>query len=175
MYFNDSTTSDRRLPAPDLAVMPLDVPIALKPGGATSRAQECVRFGGVRAARDLMDHLEASQVERRNVLFRAAYVLNPVAELPDGAVVTRDRLDMVSATIALVMHSKLGPVLTGSESPVILSLAADIVQSVPVYSLNVVRDLERIDEAARVVTGWHSGDEPEREGISAMEKGQALP
>ena len=25
MYFNDSTTSDRRLPAPDLAVMPLDV------------------------------------------------------------------------------------------------------------------------------------------------------
>ena len=121
--------------------------------------------GGLR--KHLMDHLDVSQVERRNVPFRAAYVLNPVAEPPDGAVVTRDRLDMVSATIALVMHSKLGPVLTGSESPVILSLAADIVHSVPVYSLNVVRDLERIDEAARVVAGWHSGEEQDRAGISA--------
>ena len=65
------------------------------------------------------------------------------------------------------MHSKLGPVLTGSEAPVILSLAADIVQAVPVYALNVVRDLERIDEAAHVVTGWHAEDEHERAGISA--------
>jgi hypothetical protein len=131
------------------------------------------RFFGVEgepdgpARKHLMDALDASQVERRSVPFRAAYVLNPVAELPDGAVVTRDRLDMVSATIALVMHSKLGPVLTGSEAPVILSLAADIVQAVPVYALNIVRDLERIDEAARVVTEWHAGEEPEREGISA--------
>ena len=123
------------------------------------------RAGGLR--KHLMDQLDVSQVERRNVPFRAAYVLNPVTELPDGAVVTRDRLDMVSATIALVMHSKLGPVLTGSESPVILSLAADIVQVVPVYALNVVRDLERIDEAARVVAGWHSGEEQKRAGTPA--------
>jgi hypothetical protein len=38
---------------------------------------------------------------------------------------------------------------------------------VPVYSLNVVRDLARIDEAARVVAGWHSGEEQDRAGISA--------
>ncbi len=124
--------------------------------------------GGIR--KHLMEHLDVSQVERRNVPFRAAYVLNPATELPDGAVVTRERLDMVSATIALVMHSKLGPVLTGSESPVILSLAADIVQSVPVYALNIVRDLERIDEAAQVLTGWHAGDEQERAGAPAPER-----
>jgi hypothetical protein len=64
------------------------------------------------------------------------------------------------------MHSKLGPVLTGSESPVILSLAADIVQTVPVYALNIVRDLDRIDEAARVVTAWHAGEGTERAGIA---------
>ena len=119
------------------------------------------------ARKHLMDQLDVAQVERRSVAFRAAYVLNPVTGLPDGAVVTRDRLDPVSATIALVMHSKLGPVLTGSEAPVILSLAADIVQAVPVYALNIVRDLERIDEAARVVTGWHSGENLERAGIAA--------
>ena len=51
-------------------VMPLDVPIALKPGGATSRAQECVRFGGVRAARDLMDHLEANRLYYSQAVFR---------------------------------------------------------------------------------------------------------
>ena len=114
-----------------------------------------------------MDHLDVSQVERRSVPFRAAYVLNPVTELPGGAVVTRDRLDMVSATIALVMHSKLGPVLTGSEAPVILSLAADVVQTVPVYALNIVRDLDRIGDAARVVTAWHAGEDQERAGIAA--------
>jgi hypothetical protein len=115
----------------------------------------------------LMDHLALSQVERRSVPFRAAYVLNPVTELPDGAVATRDMLDPVSATIALVMHSKLGPVLTGSEAPVVLSRAADIVQSVPVYALNLVRDLERIDDVARVVAAWHAGEEPGRVGTSA--------
>jgi hypothetical protein len=104
-----------------------------------------------------MEHLEASQVETRTVPFRAAYVLNPVAELPDGAAATRDRLDTVSATMLLVMHAKLGPVLTGAESPVVLTRAADIARTVPVYALHVVRDLDRVDEVARLLFSWHAG------------------
>ena len=61
--------------------------------------------------------------------------------------------------MALVMHAKLGPVLTGIESPVVLSQAADIARSVPVYSLNLVRDLERIDDVAQLLVRWHTGSE----------------
>jgi hypothetical protein len=106
-----------------------------------------------------MDRLDASQVETRTVPFRAAYVLNPVEELPDGLVAAREKLDSVAATIALVMHAKLGPVLTGAESPVILSRAADIARSVPVYALHVVRDLDRVGEVAQLLVSWHAGDD----------------
>jgi hypothetical protein len=105
-----------------------------------------------------MDQLDASQVETRSVPFRAAYVLNPVTELPDGAAVARDRLDTVTATISLVMHAKLGPVLTGAESPVVLTRAAEIAQAVPVYALHVVRDLERVAGVAQKLFEWHGGD-----------------
>ena len=103
-----------------------------------------------------MENLDASQVETRTVPFRAAYVLNPVAELPDGAAATRDRLDTVSATMFLVMHAKLGPVLTGAESPVVLTRAADIARTVPVYALSVVRDLDRVAEVAKLLFTWHA-------------------
>ena len=119
--------------------------------------------GGIR--KHLMDQLEASQVERRTVPFRAAYVLNPVTELPEGAAVRRDRLDTVAATMSLVMHAKLGPVLTGVESPVVLSRAADIARVVPVYALHVVRDLDRIEAVARTLIAWH--DEADDDGAPA--------
>ena len=112
----------------------------------------------------VMDRLDARQVETRTVPFRAAYVLNPVTDLPDGAPVTRDRLDAVGATMQLVMHAKLGPVLTGDESPVVLTRAAEIARTVPVYALSVVRDLGRIDEVARQLFVWH-----EHEGNTAGE------
>lgn len=117
-------------------------------------------FGGEEVAelrKQVMDHLDADQVESSTVPFRAAYVLNPVTELPDGAAADRDRLDTIAATMSLVRHAKLGPVLTGTESPIVLSRAAEIAAVVPVYVLHVVRDLDRIGEVARLLFRWHAG------------------
>jgi len=120
-----------------------------------------VEADGTTVRKHLMDHLDAGQIERRTVPFKAAYVLNPVMELPDGSAVNRERLDSVAATMALVMHAKLGPVLTGVESPVVLSRAADVARSVPVYALHVVRNLERVNEVARQLFAWHAGEQVE--------------
>jgi hypothetical protein len=106
----------------------------------------------------LIDRLPAEQVETRTVPFQAAYALHPVAELPDGAVVSRSRLEGAEAAMALLMHAKLGPVLGRSEAPVLLSRAAEIATIVPVYALHVVRDLSRIEEVARSIAGWHAGE-----------------
>jgi hypothetical protein len=108
--------------------------------------------------KQVMDQLEPSQVETETVPFRAAYVLNPVAELEDGSAVKREQLDTVAATMCLVMHAKLGPVLTGAESPVVLTRAAEIARYVPVYALHVLRDLTRLEEVARQLRSWHAGE-----------------
>ena len=51
--------------------MPLDVPIALKAGGASSALQDAVKFGPVTAARELMDHLEANRLYYSQAVFRS--------------------------------------------------------------------------------------------------------
>ena len=103
----------------------------------------------------VMDHLDPDRVETESVRFGAAYVLTPVTSLPDGAVVARQRLDTIESTMCLVRHSKLGPVLAGSESPLMLARAADVASVVPVYALHVVRDLNRIGELATQLVRWH--------------------
>jgi hypothetical protein len=155
----------RALSDDTVPVRPGDVP-RLSPGLPRLRlwSDAAARLFGVDRGetdvlrKQLMDRLDESQVETRTVPFRAAYVLNPVKELPDGQAATRDRLDAVAATISLVMHAKLGPVLTGAESPVIMTRAADIAQAVPVYTLHVVRDLSRIHDVANQLIAWHSGE-----------------
>lgn len=152
----------RALSDDTVPVRPGDPPL-LAPGLPRLRlwTDSAARLFGVnqeeRIRKHLMAQLEPSQIETRPVPFAAAYVLSPVPELPDGAAVARVPLDAVPATIALLAHSKLGPVLSGSESPVMLALASNIARTVPVYTLHIVRDLDRVDEAARVILGWHGG------------------
>lgn len=111
----------------------------------------------------LVDQLEPAQLETRRVPFLAAYVLSPVVELEGGAAVARERLESVPAAISLLTHSKLGAVLGGSESPVMLAMASEIARVVPVYTLKVIRNLDRVEEAARAILDWHAlpgpGDE----------------
>lgn len=110
---------------------------------------------GAAPRKHLVEELTATQVESGPVAFRAAYVLNPVGELPDGAAVERSRLGPVEAAMAVVLHAKLGPILSGAESADLLSKAARVAGAVPVYRLTVVRDLERVDEAAGTIKEWH--------------------
>jgi hypothetical protein len=49
-------------------VFPLDVPIALRP---MSALQDAVKFGGVAAARELVDHLEANRFHYSQAVYRA--------------------------------------------------------------------------------------------------------
>jgi hypothetical protein len=108
----------------------------------------------------LIERLPEDQVETRTVPFSAAYVLSPVANLGDGSAVQRERLGSISAVMSLLTHAKLGPILGGTEAQVLLSRAAAIAESVPVYELNVIRDLDRVEEVARTIAGWHQAGAP---------------
>lgn len=108
----------------------------------------------------LLDHLEANRVEVEPVPFRAGYLLAPAEELPDGLAVVRERIDPVRATMVLVAHAKLGPVLGGSESGTVLAMAAEIAQTVPVYTLRIVRDMSRLPDVVQALQEWHDAPSP---------------
>ncbi|HLQ69559.1 MAG TPA: hypothetical protein VK124_08545 [Gemmatimonadales bacterium] len=91
----------------------------------------------------------------RTVPLAAIYVLRPVRGDGDRPVLSRTALAPVRAALSLVEHAKSGALLGRSEAPRLLDRAVTIARQVPVYVLEIVRDLSRIDEAARELAGWH--------------------
>jgi hypothetical protein len=84
----------------------------------------------------------------------AIYILSPAA--PDAhPLVKREPLEVLPAALALVGHDKLGALRGAAQSVAILERAIRVAESVPVYSLVIARDLERIDAAARSIVEWH--------------------
>lgn len=85
----------------------------------------------------------------------AIYVLVPRASDGAAALVRRQRLAPLEATLALVRHGKVAPLLGGMEAASVLPRASAVANAVPVFALEVARDLERIGDAARELAGWH--------------------
>ncbi|MFO7586771.1 MAG: hypothetical protein R6X22_01735 [Gemmatimonadota bacterium] len=100
--------------------------------------------------------LEPEMLERARIPLAAVYVVIPVPPNTDVAAVERRRLPEVEAALSLVAFSKLGPLLGGSERLVVLRRAVEICRSVPVFTLRVARDHERLHEAVACLRQWHS-------------------
>lgn len=85
----------------------------------------------------------------------AVYLLNP---LPPGRAPTpvdRRRLDGVRAALALGGQQKIGAMLGPGAGPRLLRRAAAVAERVPVYRLDLVRDMERLEAAADRLLRWH--------------------
>ena len=87
----------------------------------------------------------------------AIYVLVPRASDGAPALVRRERLGSFESTLALVRHGKIAPLLGGQEAASVLPRASAVANAVPVFALEVARDLERVDAAARALAAWHGG------------------
>lgn len=86
----------------------------------------------------------------------ALYMLMPAAA--DAAEAARRvRVAPLHAAVLLASHAKLGALAGGAIAAVMLAHAAALVRAVPVYFLHVARDLERLDDATRLILGWHGG------------------
>lgn len=84
----------------------------------------------------------------------AVYILKPVRrDLPTAA--TRIRLPAPHAVISVIPNIKVGYLLGSTAARAMFELVATLVQSVPVYALQVVRDFERIEEVVEIMSGWH--------------------
>ena len=87
----------------------------------------------------------------------AIYVLVPRASDAAPALIRRERLGSLEATLALVRHGKIAPLLGGVEAATVLPRASAVVNAVPVFALEVARDLARVGDAARTLASWQGG------------------
>lgn len=85
----------------------------------------------------------------------AVYLIAPAKRSHDEVAACRDRLRAVPATIALLRHAKLGPLVGGGETTRLLDQASRVAHVVPVYRLGIARDLDRLAEAVSCIMGWH--------------------
>jgi len=107
------------------------------------------------ARKHRIDNLRPDQIQSLPVRFTTAYILTPVNELPDQSAVSREPLNSLYATMSLVAHAKLAPLLAGAEAGALFSQSASVAGAIRVYDLYVPRDFSRLNEVAQKIMLWH--------------------
>jgi len=108
----------------------------------------------------LSERLGDDLVETRESPLTAIYVLRPVE--PDaGACAVRTAMPPIAATMALVQNAKLAKLLWGEESERLLHLVAEVSRRVPVWTLDVPRDLDLLPGVVERLLEWHAVPEPQ--------------
>jgi hypothetical protein len=95
-----------------------------------------------------------SSLAAARIPLSAVYILEPASrEVPTAA--ARIRLPAPQAVMSIISNSKVGYLLGSSGARTMFELVATLVQSIPVYKLQVVRNFERIEEVIEIMSGWH--------------------
>lgn len=103
----------------------------------------------------VLDRLEPTRLAE-GATFGAAYIIVPARPREDQPAVSRILCAQIQATLGLVEHTKLGPLLGGVDAGIVFEQAATVASQVPVYLLKVGRDLSRITEVADTIVEWHN-------------------
>ena len=85
----------------------------------------------------------------------ALYLLSPMkpGTLDQGA--RRERLDSVPAAIFLVGQAKIGEMLGSRAAPELLEATSAVASAVPIYRLELERDLDKLPAAVEQILAWH--------------------
>lgn len=157
------TAAGAALVTDDLVAVEVEPPVLL-PGIHSVRMKDDVaerlgrRFPGARMQdrwKKTLTGLPRHRLAWEPAPLTAVYVLEPVRRIADGAVTRRTRLPLPAAAAALAHQTKLVDELVGYETAgSTLSLIAAVVSRVPVYRLEVVRDLDSLGDVVRQIRSW---------------------
>jgi len=146
-----------------LAILP-GSPIRCVPGVPSVRLREesAAHFPRTRElqAPDLprwrvVDTLHGDKVALQPMPLAALYVIVPSPTGESNEAVRREPLGSIDAIIALSRFAKMGALLGNREGQLHVSRVVDVVASVPVYQLFVVRDLQQLHQVTHTIAGWH--------------------
>jgi len=118
------------------------------------------RFDGLRGGREVLsekhifEQMPPEWLAEDATPLSAIYALAPSpAGSPDAA--RRYALDGPEATIALIQYQKLGALLAGLDAVRVFELAATLASRVPLFRLEVARDLDRLPDVTAAIVAWH--------------------
>ena len=157
------TAAGARLMTDDTLAVDLDGPPMAWPGVHSVRlwpdSERHLRgrstTGGSRRRKAKVGDFALEELMRERVPLGALYLLRPVKAEEASEAVRRIPLAPMPAAIALVRNTKIGALLGRSEAEAVLRQAAAVAGAVPVYVLEVVRDLGRIGEVVETIMSWH--------------------
>ncbi|HEX4934195.1 MAG TPA: hypothetical protein VFV33_13490, partial [Gemmatimonadaceae bacterium] len=148
-----------------LAILP-GSPIRVVPGVPSVRLREesAAHFPRTKELRapDLprwrvVDTMQGDEVASRPLPLAALYVIAPQAPAEATVPVRRVAMGSIDAIVALSHFAKMGALLGDREGQRHVSRVVDVVSSVPVYTLELVRDLQQLQSATREIIAWHRG------------------
>lgn len=96
-----------------------------------------------------------SSLSAARIPLSAVYILEPVNSKLVTAAARRIRLRAPHAVMSIIRNTKVGYLLGSTGARAMFEFVPTLVQSVPVYTLQVVRDFERIQEVVEIMSGWH--------------------
>jgi hypothetical protein len=108
-------------------------------------------------SKHLLHDFDDNMLSNDRAPLAAIYLLSPVI-VEEGAVappISRARLHAVPSALALVRHSIMGSMLTGSEAQRVVERATAVAEAVPVYQLTVAAGMERIGDTVDQLLAWH--------------------
>lgn len=119
-------------------------------------------FGG----KQVLTDFTVDRLMREPTPVAAIYVLVPVKPDASRPPARRTLLPPMQAALSMVSHVKGGALFGGSEASVVLDRASELARKVPVYALEVVREMHRLDEVIGELNAWHGdGSAAEATGV----------
>lgn len=90
------------------------------------------------------------------VALDSLYLIAPIVDPRSEDTVRRSRLKPMEAAVALAAHAKISDLFSPVEAGKLLQWIAQIVSRIPIYHIEVPRDLERLPSVAEQIIAWHS-------------------
>lgn len=153
----------------DLLVVSAGPPAMVRPGVASVRLWadaaaalplDVISQRLIKGIKTTVTGFRDDALARTPTAFGDIYLLSPHRGDATSPAVSRTRLSRVEGAIALARHTKLPDSLVGLRAAgAQLATAAKVAGSVPVWRLNVVRDMSRLEEIVRQLIEWGIGNE----------------
>jgi hypothetical protein len=114
-------------------------------------------FDAGRDGKHVTAPLDESRVMTEPAPLRAIYLLQPGVSASPSQVVDIAALDTLRGAASLAAFAKVGRMLGREEAKVILDRAGDVATRVPVETLLVHRDVDRLPDVAAEILAWNGG------------------
>ncbi len=151
----------------DLVAVTPGQPVAVRPAAPTMRlwddAEAALRASDVcatviRGAKNTLGGFRPEAIARQPIPLVGVYVLDSLAMAATESAAARTPLPGAGAVIELAHQRKLADSLIGFAGAASrLALAAEVAREVPIWSLRIARNFDRLQDVVERILAWHGG------------------